>query len=131
MDNQVPECMQHVRDNVYKCTKYGWEITVNTLPVFCNACDKPAVQLPSFGAQVVHFSKAVVKHALDGFGKVDNDELKRRLDICEKCELRLVNQCSVCGCYLAEKASWRSERCDKGKWDLVQTSGDFGVINNE
>ena len=56
----------------------------------------------------------------DGLQKADGPELQRRLEVCSLCDQRNDDRCSVCGCYLAEKASWRSSECPLGKWNQKQ-----------
>lgn len=38
-------------------------------------------------------------------------------EICSLCDQRNDDRCSVCGCFLAEKAAWRSSECPLGKWN--------------
>ena len=75
--------------------------------------------MPSTPRLIKNFTKAVVKHAKDGFNKVTVEEYNRRLQICGKCELREENRCShvKCGCFLKRKAWWASEKCPIGKWE--------------
>jgi hypothetical protein len=85
---------------------------------------KPA--LPGLARQMANFSKALVKHAADRFGKVDADVKAERLAACEGCELRVGDRCShpACGCVLEVKAGWASESCPEGKWSAVAAKGD-------
>ncbi len=68
-----------------------------------------------------NFAKAVAGHVADGAKKVELDVLERRLEICSLCDQRTDDRCAVCGCYLAEKASWRSSDCPLGKWPAIET----------
>ena len=76
--------------------------------------DKPA--LPGTIRMVANFTKSLAAHVADGLQKVDAPELQHCLEICTLCDQRNNDRCSVCGCYLAEKASWRSSECPLGKW---------------
>ncbi|MFN9822510.1 MAG: DUF6171 family protein, partial [Planctomyces sp.] len=78
--------------------------------------DKPA--LPGRITMAANLTRAVAAHVADGLQKADAQELQRRLETCSVCELRNDDRCTVCGCYLAEKASWRSSECPLGKWNL-------------
>jgi hypothetical protein len=49
--------------------------------------------------------------------------LERRLETCSLCDQRTDDRCTVCGCHLAEKASWRSSECPLGKWQKVEETG--------
>jgi hypothetical protein len=77
--------------------------------------DKPS--LPGKITMAANFTKALATHVADGLQKVEASELQARLEICSLCELRTDDRCSVCGCYLAEKAAWRSSECPLGKWN--------------
>ena len=76
--------------------------------------DKPA--LPGTIRMVANFTKSLAAHVADGLQKVDAPELQHCLEICTLCDQRSNDRCSVCGCYLAEKASRRSSECPLGKW---------------
>ena len=76
--------------------------------------DKPA--LPGTIKMAANFTKSLAAHVADGLQKVEAPELQQRLEICTLCDQRNDDRCSVCGCYLAEKASWRSSECPLGKW---------------
>ena len=49
-----------------------------------------------------------------------SDKMKRRLDICNKCEHKIKYMrayiCDQCGCILKSKASVESEKCLMNKW---------------
>jgi hypothetical protein len=77
--------------------------------------DKPA--LPGRITMAANLTRAVAAHVADGLKKVDTADLQQRLEVCSVCELRKDDRCTVCGCYLAEKASWRSSECPLGKWN--------------
>lgn len=66
-------------------------------------CDKPKV--PGKITMASNFAQSVAKHVADGAAKVDQATLERRLEICTVCEHRIMDRCSICGCYLAEKAA--------------------------
>lgn len=76
--------------------------------------------------QVVKFVGAAVRHAADGFARVDDKELGGRLATCALCEHRRKADwvCEKCGCYITVKATWRSETCPLGKWELPMATQD-------
>jgi hypothetical protein len=78
--------------------------------------DKPA--LPRRITMAANLARAVATHVADALQKADAPELQRRLETCSVCELRNDDRCTVCGCYLAEKAPWRSSEWPPGKWNL-------------
>jgi cephalosporin hydroxylase len=77
--------------------------------------DRPA--LPGTIKMAANFTKSLAAHVADGLQKVESPELQHRLEICTLCDQRNDDRCSVCGCYLAEKASWRSSECPLGRWN--------------
>ena len=77
--------------------------------------DKP--KLPGAVKMAANFSKALAAHVADGLQKTDTADLQQRLEICSLCDQRTNDRCSVCGCFLAEKAAWRSSECPLGKWN--------------
>ena len=76
---------------------------------------------PFTGYSLVQAAKSVIKHftesEYDAF--VTEDEKRRRLDICEKCE-NITNsfgkkQCGVCSCFLDAKAALKDQECPHAK----------------
>ena len=78
--------------------------------------------------KAANFTKAVTKHAFNGFTKTPSMVYRSRLDICNSCEFLLTGgQCSECGCIVKYKTSWASEKCPIGKWsEYKQTRGKCG-----
>ena len=71
--------------------------------------------------KAANFTKAVTKHAFNGFTKTPSMVYRSRLDICNSCEFLINNkECGKCGCPVAEKASWASEACPIGKWEVYK-----------
>lgn len=72
----------------------------------------PTIQLAK------NFVKAVGKHVLDGFKDVAPEQYQARLDVCNKCSLRVGIRCThiQCGCFIDKKAWWASEDCPIKKW---------------
>jgi hypothetical protein len=85
-----------------------------------NPDDKP--KRPSIIQMGPTFLKHLGQHVVDGLKNVGKEQLEARLEECWLCDLRTANeQCSLCGCPLLDKASWRSSRCDANKWDAIDT----------
>ena len=82
--------------------------------------DKP--KLPGKIEMAANFAQAVAEHVANGAAKVDQTILERRLEICTVCEHRNEDRCTVCGCFLAEKAAWRTSDCPLGKWEASDMS---------
>lgn len=74
--------------------------------------------MPPLSKQIYNFAKALTKHAVDGWQNVDEETYKARITVCETCPLRKKNRCSLCGCFLSEKALWASEDCPEDKWEI-------------
>ena len=71
---------------------------------------------PNFIKKATNLTKAITRHAADGFVKVDLPKYIERLEICNGCEFHEDGKCNECGCILARKAWWRSENCPIDKW---------------
>jgi len=74
--------------------------------------------LPPLWKQAANFVVAAVQHVADGMPTVSDEERDRRLDVCRSCSRFIADQgrCSVCGCYMATKASWDQVQCPEGRW---------------
>ena len=59
---------------------------------------------------------------------VDKAISKKRQEICNGCEYRkkLLNRCSVCGCFLSFKTKLLSAECPVGKWKSPMKSWGAG-----
>jgi hypothetical protein len=68
--------------------------------------------------RIVNFTKAFINHASNGFQRTSNEAATFRVDTCQKCEnFNPLNvTCNLCGCYLAIKVGWASEKCPIDKW---------------
>jgi hypothetical protein len=79
-------------------------------------------ELPPFHKQVTNFATAVVKEAaaiVAGQEPVTAEEHTRRLNICFTCpHYTEEGKCSLCGCPMITKSSWRSTKCadNPPKW---------------
>lgn len=84
--------------------------------------DKP--ELPGTITMAVNLAKAVAAHVADGAKHVSTEQMQTRLEICSLCpQLKPgadaeKDRCAACGCFLAEKAAWRSTTCPIGKWPM-------------
>ena len=78
-------------------------------------------RLPGKLTMAGNFAKAIAEHVLDGAQKSLLPIMEARLDICAGCEQRTEGNCSVCGCDLATKASWKSSVCPLGLWPEAES----------
>lgn len=55
-------------------------------------------------------------------GRVSDETLQKRLDICSGCEhfIKLTKQCKKCGCFMRLKGSLPHSECPVGKWGQVK-----------
>lgn len=67
-------------------------------------------------SMIQNFTKSIVNHAMNSFQYVSNDKQIERMNICQKCEHFDHGRCSQCGCFLAIKTGWASEKCPIDKW---------------
>jgi hypothetical protein len=52
----------------------------------------------------------------DGCGIVEDEQYRRRLEICSTCDRRAGKRCAACGCWINVKARGRAFRCPIGRW---------------
>ncbi len=71
---------------------------------------------PSMLGKAINFTKAIVQHLAAGLPRVADEELIRRLAICNQCEFYIESRCLKCGCTMQIKASWTEQKCPIGKW---------------
>lgn len=80
--------------------------------------DKP--ELPGVIKLAANFAKALAEHVADGAQKCTAEQLERRLEICTLCDQRRDDRCTVCGCYVHAKASWRTSQCPLARWPALE-----------
>jgi glycosyltransferase involved in cell wall biosynthesis len=107
-------CRRYMRENPQWSVIYHTNNQYGLTVLSCRPEDKKA--LPNKLTMLGNFAKALADHVLDGNTKADLPVMEARLDICMGCEYRTEENCSVCGCPLKDKASWRSSDCPLGKW---------------
>jgi hypothetical protein len=82
--------------------------------------DPPPQPGPGLLRRAANLGRAVARHVADGMQRVPREVLRDRLEICRNCPAcdtsRMVCRDKACGCFLRTKATWRSERCPRGKW---------------
>ena len=112
---EKPDCMERVDATRYRCSRYGWVIDVQQLPIGCRCPDRipasqvrsPAAGLPQEeeeeAAIVQSWRRAAEKRIARlrnaGSGMADAAELDRRLRICVSCDDWMGTGCKICdGC---------------------------------
>lgn len=72
--------------------------------------------------KIKNFSLSLIEHSKNNFELLDETQIEKRFDICQKCEFFQNNTCSQCGCPLLRhrnyisKLSWASSKCPIDKW---------------
>lgn len=77
--------------------------------------DRDKKRPPGAFRKAMNLVQDVTTHLANGLKPVPPDVFERRLDICADCPDKFHDKCGACGCPLAEKASWASEECGRGK----------------
>jgi hypothetical protein len=73
--------------------------------------------LPSLSVQAWNLAKAAIRHVMDGGERVTEPAYRLRLEVCGACpSFRDDSRCAECGCFMREKAWWRTAECPLGKW---------------
>jgi hypothetical protein len=122
----LPECMDQVGENTYRCRNTNREITTGVLPIkncgFCHSTlkqdkqDKQEKRFPPLKEQAKNLAKAVVDHVKSGLKNVPDEVYEERLGICNKCEFYQSGRCLKCGCFIGLKAHWSTQECPENKW---------------
>lgn len=107
---------EHPEWSVIRHTDEQWGLTVLSR----DARDKP--KLPGKIEMAANFAKALTSHVADGAKHVSTEQMEARLEVCSLCPLRADDRCSKCGCFIAEKAKWRSSECPLAKWAPVDAA---------
>lgn len=114
-------CEDHPEWSVVELADRLPEFNPQTITFSCRASDKP--ELPSTIKMGISFSKAVGRYVWNAMTDQDlytsPEQYRTRLSTCMLCPKRSGksgDQCSLCGCYLVEKAKLLSEQCPIGKW---------------
>lgn len=115
---QIPDCMEQIGENQFRCTKHGWVITTSTFPIRCSLCDTSSASMPSILERAKNFTKSAITIVKDKGRRVNIEEYKERLNTCNSntCGLYQSGWCAGCGCYLPLKAWFASMDCPSGLW---------------
>lgn len=120
------EFLEITTENYLKLTeKYRPNPNVNLPKTYkiggCSGCgSRPSGSFPPLMTQaknVVGAASRVVNAAFTGQKiKASPEKVKERQTVCDGCEFKKDNRCTVCGCYWKVKILLESERCPKGFW---------------
>lgn len=74
-------------------------------------------KLPPLLEEIGNLAEATADIMKDGFIKATQAEQKRRMEICQKCEMYEQGRCKSCGCFVEKKVVWRISSCPIGQWN--------------
>lgn len=110
-------CRLHPEWSVIEHTSLQYGLTILSK----NPADKPVPPPLLSWKSVKKFAVAVGKHLADGASKVELPIYEQRLNTCALCPHRVDNRCSVCGCFVDEKAQMKTEDCPLALWPIAIT----------
>lgn len=117
-------------DSRFECPKCGYiiEAKYRNAKRKCEPLIQPQYE-PTLLKKIGHFSWALARHLYKGVPTVTQEELDRRLAICQECPLLKKNGlvggvCTheSCGCTIQDevvflnKIAWADEKCPLDKW---------------
>jgi hypothetical protein len=118
-----PALRRFTRENptwcVYYHTQSGGGVTVLT----SEKADKKT--LPGAWQLLKNVAKAALEHVATGAARASDETINARLDLCAECDQRRDNRCSVCGCFVEVKSTWREQPCPLGKWPMDEEPKSF------
>jgi molybdate-binding protein len=75
---------------------------------------------PSRAQKLAGFMRSMGMFVKSGCKISNDDEQKRRIAICDKCNRRRGATCGLCGCFIAIKVKGEVFECPEGKWKTPQ-----------
>lgn len=88
---------------------------------------------PSFLKMIANFAKASAEYVSAGMPSVTQEEYEERISTCHECPnlIKDKNQCSLCGCFIDQKASWQTAKCpdDPSRWKPIEVGKSGKPIN--
>ena len=75
-------------------------------------------EYPPLLVQAANYAASTIAHVAAGMPKADDDEVRRRLAICEACESydAAKKRCTACGCPVRRKSKRADSECPLHKW---------------
>lgn len=84
------------------------------------SCCKSKSALPPKSKQVSNFilsvANAIAYVVKNGKISASQNEVAKRISVCNGCRHLAENRCSVCGCFVNMKVGMISEKCPLNKW---------------
>jgi len=73
--------------------------------------------LPGVFGMTKNLIGSVAQHLRAGWVKCDAEQSAARYEVCQLCEkMRDDGRCSLCGCFMELKSTWKEQKCPIGKW---------------
>ena len=88
---------------------------------------------PSLFKMIANFAKASAEYMSAGMPSVTEEEYRERVEACHECPnlIKDKNQCSLCGCFIDQKASWQTAKCpdEPSRWKPIEIGKSGKPIN--
>jgi len=81
-----------------------------------NSLAELQAQMPSAISMANNLGKSMVEWSASGFKMCEEEELKRRIELCNSCEHLINKRCLKCGCYIEVKTRLATSKCPIAKW---------------
>ena len=109
-------CRNHKEWSVIRYIPDQYGLTI----LSCDPQDKPPVPPLMSWKSVKTFGTAVGKYLASGLENVTKEQYEERLNICSLCPNRVEGRCSICTCFLEEKAKMKTEDCPIVLWPEIK-----------
>ena len=108
---------KQIDNNLFECVRCGFTYKTDKIKRNCG---------PTIEKKIINFGKAILKHVSTGMKKSSQEEIDRRLSICNECPLFQDGICNhnECGCNVSNKQkfmnklAWADQECPLGKWRI-------------
>jgi hypothetical protein len=77
----------------------------------CRKCALKEIELASIDERAQEYASLLPPQI-----KADGDEYRRRLAVCESCDMLIDGMCGECGCFVKLRAAKRPLSCPVNKW---------------
>lgn len=84
----------------------------------------------NFFDKISSFMNTMNNYIQSGFDNVDDDEYKKRLEICRGCDKFASPICTICGCIMLVKAKMDVAECPLGKWSGRDITAPTNIRSN-
>lgn len=115
-------CKFNRQGGLLVCECCGSKITTDQpaerVKMNCKGGEGCSKDYPSIFQMAQNTVTSAIDYIKDGMKNASDEEIARRLSICEECPLYNKEQrrCTDCGCFVSIKTVARSARCPKDKW---------------